>query len=566
MNFSVANENTAIVDTSFYTPAKKPLRAPLGGDVFFSARRAQPEAAQIAKAFNANRIEWVYSTDFGYVDSLKLKGFITGLTLNANPKMEGYGYALNFDNLEIIAPWMKTWGAKWATTASPVASSTILGQARRLVASGADAIQFDDPELQYSITKWGDSDFSSASLVGFQTYINRPEVSQHAIRAGLIPSSTENYKSFLIRTHGVKSAADYILRKKSFPSTVVWEKYLMTSVRDFHVSLKKLLATEKGKYTPLSFNLDLHPQEKSLFLADLADYVMAESSDYSVVDIALRTATARAVPTGYVASILPRDIQSTRHAIALHYAMGATVVAPWDTYMPDIKGVPQPRFFGRSEDFSDMFKFIRRNRSLFDHSEAPAVAVIVIPIEATDLSDLRRVVGLLSKSAIPFAFEYSGGRFKNYSIDEANLKNIETIIRIGNASDFDVKEWKKLESLHTKVRSSKDIDSSWADERVPLTIRNGRDVSAHLRVSNKMTGAIALHLVSAPMQEAVSAVQPMEVTIKRDFLPSNLRDATIHSVDSEPIPVPLNITKDSVSFVIQRPQLWSVVSFNVESK
>ena len=557
----VSTETSAQIGRTYYESPRKPMRAPMGGDVVFSARSAQAEAPRVAKEFYANRIEWIYSNSATYVDALKVKGFTVGLTLNANPKMDDDGYARSFDDIPVIAPWMKAWGVKWATSASLKGTTTILTEARKLIASGADAIQFDDADLQYSITKWSDGDFSPASLSGFQAYINRQEISPIAIQAGLVPSSTENYKNYLIRSYGVKSSADYIHRKKTFPTTAIWERYLMSSVRDFHISLKKLLATEKSRYTPLSFNIELLPQEQALYIADLADYVIVESSDYDAASISMHLATARAVATGYVASLIPRDVAATRAAIAQHYALGVPVVVPWDMYMPDVKGMPQPRYVGRPEDFADIFQFVRENRVLLDYAEIPAIVVVAIPLASVDMPELRRVIGVLTQRAIPFAFALSGGIFKTYSIEPSKLKGMAAVIRMGKSTEFTTNDSKAIDGYGGSVVVAKDINEKWADVHSSVKISGGSGVTSNMMVANKNTGVVALHLVANSVEDKSISGTPLTVEVSRNVIPKNTMSAVLYSVGNRPKEIMLSETSDGISFSIPKPAVWSIVSF-----
>lgn len=545
---------------------RKPLRTPLGGDVIFSARRAQPEAAQIAQSFRANRIEWVYSTDAGFVANTKLKGYAVGLTLNANPIVEGDdGYARNFDGDVVIAPWMKTWGAKWATSTSAKTTSVLLENARRLVAVGADSIQFDDPALQYASATWANGDFSPSSLEGFSKFIQRADVATAATRAGLRPGSPETYKEFVTRTYGVNSAAEYARRRGTFSSTPIWEYYLMSSVREFHASLKKLLATEKSKYTPLSFNLNVQPDERSLFIADIPDYLITESHDFDPASIATRTATTRAIPTGYVASLVPKDTNSTRASIALHYAHGAPVVVPWDVYMPDIAGIAQTRFFAKAQDFTDIFDFVRQNRQLLDHADVPPFVQIAIPLANPNKKELRRIVDILTQHSIPFVFSFSGGLFKKYSLAASQLGAARVVVQLGPATDFNADDAKTLGSLASKAIPASSITDTWAADNTPIKVVNGTGVNLNLRSANSTASVAALHLVTVPSQDRGEPQSgKLRIKIAAELLPKNLKHVRLFGIGKEPETVAFSVESNEVSIDVNRPALWSILIFSRE--
>ena len=544
----------------------KPMRAPLSSDVLFSMRSPRPDGPGVAQEFRANRIEWIYSNDARLVTSLKIKGFLAGLTLNANPAIgSDDGYARDFDGRVVVAPWMKSWGAKWANTNSPKTSAFIFNEARKLVAAGADSIQFDDPDLQYSPTKWADGDFSEASLREFKRYLVAKNLTGRAAEAGFSVESGETYRDHLTVKHGIKTAAEYIARKKTLPLTPVWESFLMSSVRDFHSSLKQMLRTELGRYTPLSFNMHIEPDAKSLYLADIPDYAIAESQDFNLTDMGIRIATARAIPVGYVASLIPRGLEETRAAIAAHYAAGAPVVAPWDMYMPDIKGVNQPRYYGAASDFADIFQFVRENRSLFDNYEAMPVVMLTVPINQADQAELRRVVGVMTRHGIPYAFALSGGMFKDFKLDESRLRAAKFVVRLGATSDYREADLKALASIKSVVATST-VTDEWARRNRPLTMAADEPSTAMLRARTSPEATVTLHLIPRGKGDAKS-VGPvnLSVSIARWCLPRGANRARIFALGQSTQVIDIRPGDDDVSITVPRAALWSVVQFSRES-
>jgi len=544
----------------------RPVRAPIASDVLFSMRRPRQDALGIAKDFQANRMEWIYANDARLVDSLKFRGFHVGLTLNANPVLgSDDGYARDFDGRVIVAPWMKSWGAKWATTNSPKTIAVILNEARKLVAAGADSIQFDDPNLQYATTKWAGGDFSDDSLREFKRYLVEKNLTGRAAESGFLIDSGETYRDHLAAKHGIKSASDYITRKNTLPLTAIWETFLMSSVRDFHVSLKQLLRSEGGRYTPLSFNMSLTPDAKSLYMADIPDYVLAESQDYDLAAMGIRIATARAIPVGYVASLIPRGIDETRTAIAAHYAAGAPVVAPWDTYMPDIKGITQPRYYGAAKDYSDIFQFVRDNRSLFDNYEAMPVVVVTIPINNANQTELRRVVGVLTRHAIPYAFALSGGLFKDFQLDDSRLRAAKFVVRLGTTSDYREQELKALTASKSVVAASA-VTDDWARNNRPLTMAADETSTATLRARTSPAPTVTLHLIPRSKGGATSAdLANLTVSIARWCLPKNANRARIFTLGQSTRVIDIQPGNDDVAITVPRAALWSVVQFSHES-
>ena len=143
---------------------------PKKSDVIFSTRSKRDNAAEVAKAFGATRIEWVYSTEPEFVHSLQSVAPWFGGTVNSTiPLPKDEGIAKDLEGRPIVAPWMKSWGAKWITTTDPHTREALKGVVQRYLELGASSIQVDDPLLQYTAANWG-GDFSESSLAGFRSF------------------------------------------------------------------------------------------------------------------------------------------------------------------------------------------------------------------------------------------------------------------------------------------------------------------------------------------------------------------------------------------------------------
>ena len=65
----------------------------------------------------------------------------------------------------------------------------------------------------------------------------------------------------------------------------------------------------------------------------------------------------------------------TRRTIAMTYACGGHGMVPWDVYMPH----NAPRYFGKPEQYADLFGFIRANSRFFDGYEEAAATGHGVP-------------------------------------------------------------------------------------------------------------------------------------------------------------------------------------------
>lgn len=91
---------------------------PQRSDVIFSTRFKRQEAPEVARLFGATRIEWVYSSDPAYIATLRNVAPWFGGAVNSTIPLDGdQGIAKDIEGKAIIAPWMRSWAAKWITVA-----------------------------------------------------------------------------------------------------------------------------------------------------------------------------------------------------------------------------------------------------------------------------------------------------------------------------------------------------------------------------------------------------------------------------------------------------------------
>src|SRR5690606_18493490 len=161
--------------------------------------------------------------------------------------------ARDFDGKPIVAPWMKSWGAKWVTTASSHTRKALYEWVDKYVAAGFDSIQFDDPVLEAGTVLWGAGDFSDASLAGFGRYVQYELAPSEKRALGIIDGSSPFDLRSYLRERGIRSHDDLMKRKESLPIMTVWARYLRSNVLEFHADLRRHIDTlSPDRYIPLS--------------------------------------------------------------------------------------------------------------------------------------------------------------------------------------------------------------------------------------------------------------------------------------------------------------------------
>lgn len=475
------------------------VRDPLSpqlSDVVFSTRFLRPESSDVARSFSATRAEWIYvpngNDDVGQFR--QLPAWI-GLTLNANPTLpNGQGYALDFDGTPLVAPWMKSWGAKWVTTTHPETRQALDRQLERSLAVGAKSIQFDDPLLQVYSARSQGGEFNPATQAGFIEWLHH-HPDQAAVRSAGLGNLSESYRDFLIQKYQVRDASDYKRRIQSFASTNLWQRYIQSTVEEYFSSLRDRLHGRKPNAVALSMNVSIpwpdakHP---SFFLTAFPDYLIAEADIIDTSSLIAQVATARALRLGFTPSIRPIDLARNRVAIAMYYALGALPIVPWDVFVAD-----KPRYFGTPDEYGDLYRFVRTQAPLFDEYEALAAVAIIIDPNRFSVAALQPLTQMLAQRNIPYAFvllnDAKGGR----PLTKERLSGFKLLVTALLEADMPAADRAILASLDIQKLDPSAVTAARLDAlRLFIAAPGGEKLRVFPRVGvGQKAGSWAFHIV-----------------------------------------------------------------------
>jgi hypothetical protein len=511
-------------------------QVPKKSDVIFSSRFKRDNAAAVAKAFGATRIEWVYSTDPSFFQSLRSVAPWIGGTVNSSmPLPQDGGVAKDLDGNPIVAPWMKFWGAKWTTTTDSRTRSVIEGVARQYLDLGASSIQVDDPLMQYAAGILG-GDFSESSLNGFSKFLSAYPNQNELKRLGIAVGEHFDYKKFLSEKYGINNSVDYKNRYRSLPTTYLWFAYLKGSVVSYFASFRSFLNTAHGKTVPLSMNLLLTGPDESnpkFQLANFADYAMVETKIDDLEAVSLQAATYRAIGMGYAPSILPLTKSENRAAIAMLYAMGAQPLVPWDVFINKDPEEKPSRFFGSPQDYADLFRFVARNAVYFDNYEEVAVAGIVVPVDKYKSQQTLALVRRLSKAQVPYALVLLGGIKERHMVDQARLSRFRLLLSPNPLSDFSNDDLLALRDLPVRLLTDRELTDHAIESMTPFFGNYTGSMRLFLRSLPQTTDIVVLHVIRKKSENRNGQDNRCENTVglKRDVIsPYWLTAATWHSL------------------------------------
>jgi hypothetical protein len=523
------------------------------------------QAVPVIDAFGATRVEWVYTKDPGFAEALKRGQRWFGGTLNANGSLtKDDGYARDFDGKVLVAPWMTGWNGRWVTTTHPDTQRDFEQQLARYIALGVRSIQHDDPRLQDYAAQNQGGDFNQSTIDGFPAWLASYSDRQVIKLAGL-DRFNGDYRKWLISKYHVTDTADYIKRFRSFSSTTLWLEYVRSTVVAHFKRVRELAHDKEGHAIPISMNLSglTEPIASNpfYFLVPYADYLIAEMKLGDWPQMVSAVATARSLGAGFEPSILPTSTEETRIAIASLYALGTQPVVPWDTYVGNDKSGKAQRFYGKPEDFADLYKFVRANPTLFDDLELAANVGVLVPVDSGKASQIREIVKTLVAHGIYFTFVPVGG---GHAASAEQLRNLDAVVLAGAPDSFPAQTLATLTSNRVRQLTPDEVSSfDWSSVSPVTQAPPGSRVV--LRASPRDPNRLVVHLVDpvSGVRDTVTKACTRKFAMSKSWLGnSSITSAHAFSPAGNPR-TQIDVTDRDFVVTISGCEHWTVVELGL---
>lgn len=318
---------------------ERPAGFPRPSAVCFSSRWKHPanskdphDTFQAAADFHATGFYWSYGPNQEWFKEIKRRGYtvqgwlstILPDTLFGDARQQGR--IMNEQGELVTGPWMLAWKGWWGCLNSPEYRDIYLQYVKMYMDAGVDSLQMDDPGENNTATQWGGC------------YC--PYCRAKAARLGKSPPDIQR-----------------------------------ESTEEFYTWIRAEMNAYAGRHVPFSCNS--HPGSRYFFNATF-DYGIEEldhTTPYGFYH-AMRDAERRGKALMY--TFRSTSVPETRRTIALSYACGSHIIVPWDVYMP---GPGAPRYFGKPEDYADLYGLVRHCAAYLDGYED---AAFVLPELADD--------------------------------------------------------------------------------------------------------------------------------------------------------------------------------------
>lgn len=311
---------------------QRPEGFPRPSAVCFSSRWRHPSHAKdphdtfgSAADFHATGFYWISGDRQAWFEEIKRRGYpyqgwlstILPDRLFGNSRQQGR--ILDEKGELVTGPWMRAFKGWWGCMNSPEYRAVYLDYVKMYIDAGAALLQMDDPGENYTAVRWG----------GCYCRHCRQKA------AGLDKSPPEIQKE---------------------------------STEEFYRWIRAEIDAYAKRHVPFSCNAK--PGDPCFF--DFAfDFGLAELAEGHAQPDALYRAVCDAERRGkalmftYVSTSLAR----TRAAIGVAYACGTQIIVPWDVYIATGK----PRYFGKPEEYADLYGFARAAARYLDGYEDAAV-------------------------------------------------------------------------------------------------------------------------------------------------------------------------------------------------
>lgn len=377
---ALAGENLPARWIDAARPATRPAGAPRYSDVCLSSRWLHPlndndphNTLETIEAFGATRLEWAYISDKAFIERIKARGLtfapaVSTMTFVGRLSSERtLGRVVDRKGSPVTAPWMRMWRESgWGCVNSPDYRQSYLSRLEQFADLGADAIQADDPGCNWTATRWG-ACFCPHCMAGFASYLGETLTAEQREQAGIEDPRSFDYAAHLDRQDA--PTGDDFGAWDGGPLKQHFIEFQRLSVESFYRDTWKELARHAGRRIPMTCNNG----SRWTFPYHLFDYGVSELSHHDAHPDRIRTKLTQAAALGkaQVFTLVSDSVPLNRRMIAASYANGGHLLVPWDVYL---RSTPQgsDRYYGKPEEYADLYRFVRQNAEFFDGYEDAA--------------------------------------------------------------------------------------------------------------------------------------------------------------------------------------------------
>jgi len=205
---------------------------------------------------------------------------------------------------------------------------------------------------------------------GFRSFLKARATSAQVTEWGLADLETFDYRQYLLERRA--PVGDAFARYDGGELKRLFAEFQKESVERFFSHVRAEIDRRVGRHIVFASNNYRGSWE---FPCNLFEIGMAELPERDATPLVLyeRYRESRALQKHQIFTLVPQatdgsEIPLTRRVIASCYALGGHLIVPWDVYT----GSQKPRYYGKPEDYADLYKFVRDYPQWFDGYEEAA--------------------------------------------------------------------------------------------------------------------------------------------------------------------------------------------------
>lgn len=372
---------------------EKSAGAPKYSDVVMRSLRFRPKDGKdthntltAMKDFHVTRLEWTYigDGDKKKIHEINKTGRIVGgaaasTSIHKRFKEQAGWYERmvirDLNGKVIIAPWKRTWKRSlWSCMNNPEVEEAYIEFLKQNIDLGAKVMHRDEPGGNHLAIHWGGC-FCQYCMRAFQQYLQMNTSDSDRMRLGIKRLHTFDYKEYLKKLNAPVGTA--FKKWNGGELKRLFVDFQLQSTVNFHNRTRRALDSYAGRNIPFSCNNGVNrwtPVEMCF------DWVCGELNHKDATPGSIYQAVHKTMDHNRsIVMTMPKSSSFknpdqieplVRKTIAMAYACGARCMVPWDVYMPG----NAPRYFGKPEQYADLFGFIRANSIYIDGYEEIAVS------------------------------------------------------------------------------------------------------------------------------------------------------------------------------------------------
>ena len=491
--------------------------------------------------------------------------------------------AHNFAGEPFTVPWLadhhhKGQPAWWLCANSPLCREYLESLLKERMLLDPDGLHVDDYRSSSHSVTFLSGGFCRHCLAGFRQYLADNVPAEKLSEIGISELDQFDYRQFLI-DQGV-TPQQYRQQRRQLP--------LAEEFEDFHVKANKAYVAQFHK---LAQELCGKPLTLSVNAAGFTPGFLAITKHLSYFCCEVNHHASKLAPTTHPIYVykmgegLNRPVASTasggdwafvkehnkpclvRTWIALSYAFGQTLMAPQRQWC-HTKEKGTHYYFGPTEQYAYLYRFIRDHAALFDGYEtiAPVAVVYDNAARRKRAGDIEPVCIDLAQRNVPFDVVVAGDDWLDYRLDGDRLKRYRAVITVGDTQWMD-------EAQHELLADVKETGRlvTWPNEQRlealsprPVLVEGSEHVMVVPRaIPDNDTAPIVVHLLNRQYDGATDAVIPQRnftVRLRLDLLQGrSVSQATLHAPKSAPVKLPVASDDETVTITVPSLSLWGLV-------